>query len=231
MLGKQVSEVLVSESGTRTVRGVRLASGETVEGDVYVSALPFHTVPSVLPAGLNEDPFFAGIGRLAAAPIVNVHIWYDREVMEPSSPPFIAFVDSPLHWVFDKRSILGLSGTGDGSASDGSTSASRSAARGTTPTNPRRRYAGCSPRRWPRRSPGAGRPGQRAAHRQIHGDLPLHSRIGPAAPPQRDAGGQPVPGRRLDGHGMAVHDGERGTQRRRRRTGHLGGGQRCLAGP
>ena len=119
MLGKQVSEVLVSESGTRTVRGVRLASGETVEGDVYVSALPFHTVPSVLPAGLNEDPFFAGIGRLAAAPIVNVHIWYDREVMEPSSPPFIAFVDSPLQWVFDKRSILGLSGTGDGSASDG----------------------------------------------------------------------------------------------------------------
>ena len=119
LLGKQVSEVLVSESGGRAVRGVRLASGETVEGDVYVSALPFHTLTSVLPADLNEEPFFAGIGRIAAAPIVNVHIWYDREVMEPSSPPFTAFVNSPLQWVFDKSSILRLHGNGRDAASEG----------------------------------------------------------------------------------------------------------------
>ncbi len=114
MLGKPVTEVLVSESRGRSIGGVRLASGETVRGDVYLSALPFHTLPSVLPSELNREPFFAGIGRLTAAPIVNVHIWYDREVMEPSSPPFTAFVDSPLQWVFDKRSILASSQTGGG---------------------------------------------------------------------------------------------------------------------
>ena len=112
MLGKRVTEVLVSGSRGRSIDGVRLASGETVRGDVYLSALPFHTLPSVLPSELNREPFFAGIGRLTAAPIVNVHIWYDREVMEPSSPPFTAFVDSPLQWVFDKRSILASSQTG-----------------------------------------------------------------------------------------------------------------------
>ena len=119
MLGKRVTEILVSQSEFRSIRGVRLASGETVEGDVYVSALPFHTLPSVLPSDLNEEPFFAGIGRLTAAPVVNIHIWYDREVMEPSSPPFTAFVDSPLQWVFDKRGILGPSGAGRETAFDG----------------------------------------------------------------------------------------------------------------
>ena len=116
MLGKRVAEVLVSGSRVRSIRGVRLASGETVQGDAYLSALPFHTLPSVLPADLNREPFFAGIGRLTAAPIVNVHIWYDREVMGPSSPPFTAFVDSPLQWVFDKRSILAPSGAGGDTA-------------------------------------------------------------------------------------------------------------------
>ena len=111
ILGKQVNELLLSEeSETRAIKGVCLAGGEVVQGDVYIAALPFHTLPSVLPPGLKEEPPFEAVGRLAAAPIVNVHIWYDREVMEPSSPPFTAFLDSPLQWVFDKRSILALSG-------------------------------------------------------------------------------------------------------------------------
>ena len=119
MLGKRVTEILVSGSRGRSIGGVRLASGETVQGDVYLSALPFHTLPSVLTSELNQEPFFAGIGRLTASPIVNVHIWYDREVMEPSSPPFTAFVDSPLQWVFDKRSILASSGAGGAAGFDG----------------------------------------------------------------------------------------------------------------
>ena len=60
-LGKRVTEILVSGSRGRSIGGVRLASGETVQGDVYLSALPFHTLPSVLPSELNQEPFFAGI--------------------------------------------------------------------------------------------------------------------------------------------------------------------------
>jgi uncharacterized protein with NAD-binding domain and iron-sulfur cluster len=42
--------------------------------------------------------------RLGAAPIVNVHVVYDRPVLEG---PFLAAVDSPVQWVFDRTAASG----------------------------------------------------------------------------------------------------------------------------
>ena len=42
---------------------------------------------------------------LGASPIVNVHVIYDRQVLDL---PFAAAVDSPVQWVFDKTRIAGL---------------------------------------------------------------------------------------------------------------------------
>ena len=52
-----------------------------------------------------------GAGRgpgLGASPIVNVHVWYDRPVMDER---FTAVVDSPVQWIFN-RTAMG----GDGSS-------------------------------------------------------------------------------------------------------------------
>ena len=50
------------------------------------------------------------LGRIGAAPIVNVHVIYDRKVMDV---PFAAAVDSPVQWVFDRTRISGMHARGD----------------------------------------------------------------------------------------------------------------------
>jgi uncharacterized protein with NAD-binding domain and iron-sulfur cluster len=51
-----------------------------------------------------------GWAGLGAAPIVNVHVIYDRKVMDV---PFAATVDSPVQWVFDRTRISGMHARGD----------------------------------------------------------------------------------------------------------------------
>ena len=122
LLGKRVSKLLLAgtdsakaKEGTQAqkIEGVELDGRETITGDSYVSALAFHDLARVLPPPMADDPFFRGTRELSTSPILNVHIWYDRPVMAPSSPPFLTFLDSPLQWVFDKGAILGTSETAD----------------------------------------------------------------------------------------------------------------------
>jgi len=99
-LGTPVRQILL-DSGQ--VIGVTLTSGETITGQIYVSALPPQGLWQVLPEPVRGLPFFAGLQNLEMSPIVNVHLWYDRPVMED---PFCAFVGSPLQWVFNKSAIM-----------------------------------------------------------------------------------------------------------------------------
>ena len=91
------------------IEGVRLGGGDTLQADYYVSALPFSHLMPLLPARLADSPYFSDLQQLQTAPIVNVYLWYDRPVMEQD---FVALVDSPLQWVFNKTGILGQNGTG-----------------------------------------------------------------------------------------------------------------------
>ena len=118
VLGKRVTRINLEkepansvgadvQSPSYKVSGVELTGGDVLEGDLYLSALTFNSLHDVLPDQLASDPFFRGTKELSTSPIVNIHVWYDRPVMEPSSTPFVAFLDSPLQWVFDKSTILG----------------------------------------------------------------------------------------------------------------------------
>ena len=84
--------------------GVQLSNGSILEADAYVSALPFTTLLDCLPPERAVDPFFAPVADLASSPIVNVHLWYDRRIMEE---PFVAFLESPIQWVFNRSLIQG----------------------------------------------------------------------------------------------------------------------------
>ncbi|HET9895796.1 MAG TPA: hydroxysqualene dehydroxylase HpnE [Streptosporangiaceae bacterium] len=83
---------------------VRLADDdEVIAADGVVLA-----VPSAQASGLAKDAGVEGAerwGGLGASPIVNVHVIYDRQVMEL---PFAAAVESPVQWVFDKSRIAGI---------------------------------------------------------------------------------------------------------------------------
>ena len=129
LLGKRVSGLLLE--GTRTsgtssdsamngarLKGVEVYGGEVIRGDAYVIALPFHALASVLPRELLQEPFFRGTRELSASSIVNIHVWYDRPVMDSSSAEFVAFLDSHLQWVFDKGRILSTKGPKPAPAGD-----------------------------------------------------------------------------------------------------------------
>ena len=104
-LGEGVASVEV-ESG-RVMR-VLTGSGE-LTADAYVLALPSESVLEMLPTALRGDPFFSRIERLTTSPIVNVHLWYDRQVWDRS---FAAFLNTSVQWVFNKSKLWGQEGGG-----------------------------------------------------------------------------------------------------------------------
>ena len=91
------------------VIGVELASGEKVSGQNYISALPFNALSGVLPQAAAKLDFFQDIKDLEWSPIVNIHLRYDRPVLDEE---FCAFVDSPLQWVFNKNRTLAAGAAG-----------------------------------------------------------------------------------------------------------------------
>jgi len=104
LLGRSVERLTV-ENGR--VTGVTLAGGETLIADRYVSALPPNVLLDVLPDALRHDPAFAPAATHTWSPIVNLHVWYDRPVADFD---FVAFVGSPVQWVFNRTRIAGLRG-------------------------------------------------------------------------------------------------------------------------
>jgi squalene-associated FAD-dependent desaturase len=86
------------------------AAGEDVDADAVVLAVPHEQAAKLVPAGALPAETVDGWAGLGAAPIVNVHVIYDRKVMDV---PFAAAVDSPVQWVFDRTRISGLHERGD----------------------------------------------------------------------------------------------------------------------
>ena len=98
-MGKAVISVRV-EGGR--ISGVELSSGEVLQADAYCSALPSRVLLQVLPGEVACAPFFSRASALRSSPIVGVHLWYDRPIMQQD---FIVFLNSPVQWVFNKSLI------------------------------------------------------------------------------------------------------------------------------
>ena len=101
LLGRALKSLVVNDS---LVCDVELSDGTHVIADAYISALPFDVLMQVLPTDVAHDPFFSTIAGLEFSPIVGIHLWYDRPIMEQD---FVAFLDSPVQWVFNKSLIQG----------------------------------------------------------------------------------------------------------------------------
>jgi squalene-associated FAD-dependent desaturase len=74
-----------------------------VRADAVVLALPPARAAELLPSQVGLDPEFAE--RLGRSPIVNLHVVYDRRVLEL---PFAAGVGTPVQFVFDRTAGSGL---------------------------------------------------------------------------------------------------------------------------
>lgn len=87
-----------------TLGGETLDAGVRLRCRDLILAVPPPATERLLPADAVALP--AGWSdRLSSSPIVNVHVVYDRPV---TSEPFLAAVDSPVQWVFDRTVPSGL---------------------------------------------------------------------------------------------------------------------------
>jgi hypothetical protein len=90
-----------SQDGAR-VAAVLLEDGERIEADLFVSALPHEALrplaPDLVPDGLG------------ASPIVDVHVWTDREFVDG---PFVALLGGQeAQWVWNRTRMMRAPGAG-----------------------------------------------------------------------------------------------------------------------
>ncbi|WP_199432330.1 hydroxysqualene dehydroxylase HpnE [Qaidamihabitans albus] len=77
--------------------------GERLRADGVVVAAPPDAAAALCPAGAGLSA--ERLRGLGAAPIVNVHVVFDRPVTDL---PFAAAVSSPVQWIFDRTAVAGL---------------------------------------------------------------------------------------------------------------------------
>ncbi len=99
------STKVLSLDADRTVRLRTRDDGElTLRPDAVVLAVPHDVAAALLPPEVPTP--FAELGH---SPILNVHVRYDRPVLDG---PFLAGVDSPAQWIFDRTGPTGLPDAG-----------------------------------------------------------------------------------------------------------------------
>ena len=77
--------------------------GASLAADAVILAVPHEQAAELLPASASIDR--AAVRALGQAPIVNLHVVFDRPVL---AHPLLAGIDTPLQWLFDRTQSSGL---------------------------------------------------------------------------------------------------------------------------
>ena len=110
------AEDVLRKRGSRVLKGVRVRSidagssgfevavhgGDSFRADAVVIAVPHDSAAELAPREAVGDP--SRFRRLGTSPIVNLHVIYDRKVMDW---PHAAGIGGPVQWVFDRTAIAG----------------------------------------------------------------------------------------------------------------------------
>ena len=102
LLGQAVQKIIFNES---RVEGVQLQSGTSLEADAIICATPWHITRKLLP---ETSSLAKQIAPLQGSPIIGIHLWFDQAICDE---PFLGFLDSPIHWLFNKTKISDLEKT------------------------------------------------------------------------------------------------------------------------
>lgn len=84
------------------VAAVVIEDGRELEVDAVVSALPWGALRSVVPAASD---LARRLAPLRGAPMVAIQLWLDREICDK---PFVGFLDSPVHWLFNRNATCDM---------------------------------------------------------------------------------------------------------------------------
>ena len=93
-------ESLEYDENMRHVTALHMKQGGPVTADQVVLAVPWTAAAKILPA---DDRSALLARELKPGPILGVHLWTDRPLTQDL---ITGFLDSPLHWVFDRTTTL-----------------------------------------------------------------------------------------------------------------------------
>lgn len=88
------------------ITGVELSSDEVIEGDLFISAVPFDRLGKLASDAMKaQDPRLQQLDQIQVSPIIGIHLFFDAPEGE-SNPvidlPHLVLMESPLQWMFNK---------------------------------------------------------------------------------------------------------------------------------
>ena len=100
VMNAPVKEIVTNEDGT--VNHLLLRSGEKIEADEYISAMPVDIVKRMVPKKWQQMPYFRQFDELEGIPVINLHMWFDRKL---TAVDHLCFSRSPLLSVYADMSV------------------------------------------------------------------------------------------------------------------------------
>lgn len=77
--------------------------GKTIEAGAFISALPPAALAKILPAQFKSaHPSYDRLDQFQTSPILSIHLWLSKPLTDR---PFLALLNSPIHWVFNRELI------------------------------------------------------------------------------------------------------------------------------
>ena len=99
-LNAPVKEIVTNDDGS--VKHLLMRSGEIVEADEYVSAMPVDIVKRMTPKKWQNMPYFRQLDELEGIPVINLHMWFDKKL---KAVDHLCFSRSPLLSVYADMSV------------------------------------------------------------------------------------------------------------------------------
>jgi squalene-associated FAD-dependent desaturase len=88
----------------KLVAAAELVTGERVEADSFISAVPPNSVAHLIPPG-HRNGDLAGISALGSSPILSINLWFDRPITDKE---FVGLLGTRIQWLFNKDAIFSL---------------------------------------------------------------------------------------------------------------------------
>ncbi|MBI4547995.1 MAG: FAD-dependent oxidoreductase [Ignavibacteriae bacterium] len=99
-LNTQVESIIAEDS---KIVGVRLNNGKNIKAEYVVGAVPWFSLPKLIPPAWKKEKPFLHLNQFHSSPILSIHLWFDKEFM---ADDFVGIADRSIQWVFNKRRIL-----------------------------------------------------------------------------------------------------------------------------
>jgi len=100
VMNSPIKEIVTNDDGS--VCHLILRSGEKIEAEEYISAMPVDIMKRMTPKKWQNMPYFRQFDELEGIPVINLHMWFDRKLQ---AVDHLCFSRSPLLSVYADMSV------------------------------------------------------------------------------------------------------------------------------